>query len=133
MRVVLALMAFLAIAACAPDPDGWSFNEGKPRGEYFGHLEHSNMLEEIAALREEMALMREQLNALREEVGDLRQSLDVSAANLSAGLDGLDSDELGFVGDISGRGGVGAAINGDFLGERPMNMQCAIRNMGDKS
>lgn len=132
MRVVLALIAFLAIAACAPDPDGWSFSEDKPRGDYFGHLEHSNMLEEIAALREEMALMREQMNALREEVGELRESLALSAANLSGGLDGADWDERRLLGVISARGAVGVAVSGAFLGGIPMNMQYAIRNMDEK-
>lgn len=132
MRLVLALAACLAVSACAPDPDGWAFEEDKPRGDYFGHLEHSNMLEEIAALREEMALMREQMNALREEVGELRQVLDVSAANLSAGLDGLDRDERDAVGDISVGGAIGAADSDAFVGGIPINMQLAILNMEEK-
>lgn len=84
-------VALLGAAACAPDPEGWTLEpQESGSADYFGHLEHEKIMEEIV-------LMRREIGALRNELADLKTAGDGAASDGDANcgvIDPLDAARL---------------------------------------
>ena len=69
------LGALLGAAACAPDPQGWALEpQASGSEDYFGHLEHEKIMDEIALIRREIGALRGELAAMRAAADEVAEA-----------------------------------------------------------